>query len=801
MTEPARVLELGSGVSASYAAKLLGDYGADVIKVEMPDGDETRRRGPFPSENGDPEQSGLFLALNVNKRGVCIDLDAESGRSELRELVNWADILVHNYSRVRAREIGLDPDTLKRERPQLVVLSITPFGITGPYRDFLAHDITLTNAGGWANACPMTHTDPDLPPLKAFGQHCGLMAAISAAMVALATHRDAKRSGVGDYIDFSEQAYVTSVLEGSIPSYAYYEELRKRYQPRGGSPWKTFKTKDGHVFVVCIEESQWERFVECMGNPDWTQLEVFADKASRQQNQDVLYQLLQEFMAEWNAVDLYHAAQKYRVPIAPVFRFEQIGVNEHLRERDFFVATNDPLIGPVEYMGATVLSTSGRSPLRSLAPRLGEHNAEIRADLHKFLSKADANVRGKKDVRRPLEGIRVVDLGSVWAGPFGAMNLAHLGAEVIRLESETRPDLYRRGRNPPIGMTESGINHSGMFNQWSQGKKSVAVNFRHPLGPEIVKSFVAESDVVIQNFATGVMDRLGLGYDVLKEVNPGIILASISGYGQTGPYRDYAAYGPCLVAVSGMSSVTGYIGGGPEEFGVSIPDPTAGATAALAVVAALERRERTGLGDHLDVSLWEATQVLAVEAWMEYALNGNQPDRIGNRDPWMAPHGCFACCGEDSWVSIACSDDSAWLKLAELINPGLSKDERFLTLSSRKANEDALETIVKAWAIDQDRWDVTWELQSIGVSAFPTYNAKDILEDRHLNERGTIERLEHPQVGRRSHVGIPWRVKNRPNGVRAPAPCLGADTDTLLAEVLGYDARKIADLHNSGVLR
>ena len=136
-----------------------------------------------------------------------------------------------------------------------------------------------------------------------------------------------------------------------------------------------------------------------------------------------------------------------------------------------------------------------------------------------------------------------------------------------------------------------------------------------------------------------------------------------------------------------------------------------------------------------------------------------------------------------------------------MINPGLSKDERFLTLSSRKANEDDLEAIVASWALDQDRWDVTWELQSIGVAAFPTFNAKDIVEDRHLNQRGTIERLEHPRVGRRAHVGIPWRVENRPNGVQVPAPCLGADTDALLAEVLGYDDSKIADLHNSGVLR
>ena len=311
---------------------------------------------------------------------------------------------------------------------------------------------------------------------------------------------------------------------------------------------------------------------------------------------------------------------------------------------------------------------------------------------------AEGSDAAKSEPRRPLEGVRVVDLSWVWAGPFAAMHLAHLGAEVIRCESSVRPDLYRRGgiSNPPDGM-EPSLNRAGMFNQWNQGKKSVSVDLSDPRAIEIVKGFVAESDVVVQNFGTGVMDRLGLGYEELKRINPRIILASISGYGQVGPYCEYLAYGPALVPLTGMSTVTGFIGGQPELFGPSIPDPTAGMTAAWAVVSALEQREQTGRGDHLDLSLWEATGVLAIEAWMQYAFNGTQPDRMGNRDPWMAPHGCFACRGEDEWVSIACTEDAQWVKLAALIDPALGGDERFLTLETRKQNEDALEQIVSEW--------------------------------------------------------------------------------------------------------
>ena len=793
MTEPPRVLELGSGFSAAYAGKLLGDHGADVVKVEPPDGDTTRLRGPFPGNRPDAEQSGTFLALNLNKRGVCLDLDTESGRAELRKLIDWADILVHNYSRLRARALGLDPATLKAERPGLVALSITPFGNTGPYRDFAAEDITVANAGGWANLCPRTHTDPSLPPLKVFGNQAAMMAGIAGATAALATFRDARRSGVGDYIDLSAQAYIASGLEGAIPGYTYQGVVRRRYEL---NPWGTFDAQDGPILMLCMEESQWERIVEFMGHPEWTELEMFANQRTRHQNYDAIIHFYQEFISGWNAFELFHAGQARRICLAPVMNFEQVASDRHLRARDGFVTVDHPETGPVEYLAPAVLTTSGRAEIRRPAPRLGEHNAEVLANASPGSRPAES------EARLPLEGVRVVDLSWVWAGPFAAMHLAHLGAEVIRCESSTRPDLYRRGgiSNPPDGM-EPSLNRAGMFNQWNQGKKSVAVDLSDPRGIEIVKGFVAESDVVLQNFGTGVMDRLGLGYEELKRINPRIILASISGYGQVGPYREYLAYGPALVPLTGLASVTGFIGGKPDLFGPSIPDPTAGVTAAWAVVSALDQRERTGVGDHLDISLWEATGVLALEAWMQYAFDGTQPERMGNRDPWMAPHGCFACRGDDEWVSIACAGDTQWSKLAALIDPALAGDDRFLTLEARKQNEDVLEEIVAEWTAGQDRWEVTWLLQAQGVAAFPSFTTEDIVSDPHLNSRGFIERLLHPEVGRRAHVGIPWRHDRRPNGVRAPAPCLGADTDTLLSGVLGYDAARIKKLRDGGVLR
>ena len=789
MAERLRVLELGTGVASAYAAKLMGDAGADVVKVESPGGDPARERGPFPDGGPDPERSGMFLALNLNKRGITLDVASERG--ELDRLLAWADVLVHDLRASAAAAAGLDAAALRTAHPHLVTLAVTPFGQTGAYAEYEAEELTVANAGGWAYVCPATSTDPSLPPLKVFGDQCALMSGIAGATAALAAAREARRSGVGEYIDLSEQAYVASVLEGGLPMYEYVGQVTARHHKRMLIPWRIFDAEDGPVFLVCVEQDQWERLVEFMGHPDWADLPTFAGQAERAENEDMVHLFVQEFVGPWRAHELYHQGQAHRICIAPVMGLRELAENEHLRARGFFVEVGEG-DARMEYLAPAALTTSGRAPIRRRAPRLGEHNGTI-----DIAPRPARPARGEP--RPPLAGIRVLDLTWAWAGPFCTMNLAHLGAEVIRIECAKRADLYRRLR---IRDDEWGddLDTSGMFNQWNQGKASVSVDLGHADGIEIVKRLVAESDVVVQNFATGVMERLGLGYDTLRAINPRIILASITGYGQTGPYRHYMGYGPAMPPLTGLSMATGYVGGGPEEFGLSMPDPTAGITAAMGVAAALLRRDETGMGDHLDVTLWEATGVLNMEGWMQYAMTGTEPQRMGNRSIHMAPHGCFPCAGDDAWVSIACRTDAEWTALARHVDPALVDDARFATLEDRKAREDELESIVSGWTVDQDRWDIARLLQEAGIAAFPAMTAEDIVHDPHLDSRGFIERLEHPKVGRRAHAGIPWLLHTRANGVASPAPCLGADTDRYLRELLGFSDEEVAELYRTGAV-
>jgi crotonobetainyl-CoA:carnitine CoA-transferase CaiB-like acyl-CoA transferase len=231
-----------------------------------------------------------------------------------------------------------------------------------------------------------------------------------------------------------------------------------------------------------------------------------------------------------------------------------------------------------------------------------------------------------------------------------------------------------------------------------------------------------------------------------------------------------------------------------------MPDPTAGLTAALGVIEALARRDASGVGDHIDVSLWEATAVQGLAAWTTWQLTGAQPQRIGNRDPDMAPHGCYRCLADDEWVTIVCRNDGEWQRLAAHVDPALADDARFRTVAGRKQHEDALDALIERWTANVGRWVVTRDLQALGIPAFPSLSTRDVVDDPHLNARGFIERRLHPEVGVRPHTGIPWRLERRPNGVRGPAPCLGADTDAVLREVLGFDQEQIARLRSAGTL-
>lgn len=375
--EGVRVVECGEMVSAAYAAKIFAHMGADVVKVEEPGGDRARRRGPFPNGNPHPERSGLFLYLNQNKRSVVLNLREDAGQGVLKDLAASADVLIHNFSPAQMRACGLDIAQLRARRPALIVTSITRFGLTGPHSEYNGHEMTSANAGGWAFISPGALEDRDLPPLKAFGQQCDFQAGINAANATLGALIARLASGQGEHIDVSVQECVAANLEMNFMHWTYARRVASRLGRRALGPWGMLRCRDGLLFVVCVEEAQWERLVELLGNPEWAAWEVFGDRLLRAENYDVLSPLLEESFVEWTVEEAYQLLQERRVPCAPVAGMDALLNSDHLRARDFFVDVDHPVAGRLTYPGAPFKHS--RTPWQTLAPAptLGQHTLEV----------------------------------------------------------------------------------------------------------------------------------------------------------------------------------------------------------------------------------------------------------------------------------------------------------------------------------------------------------------------------------------------------------------------------------------
>jgi crotonobetainyl-CoA:carnitine CoA-transferase CaiB-like acyl-CoA transferase len=373
-----RVLECGHLVSAAYATKLMADMGAEVVKIEEPGtGDRARRRGPFAGGAPHPEKSGLFLYLNTNKRGVTLDLRHPRGRALFDRLATTADVVVCNHPPDELAALGLTYERLRDLNPRLVVTSITPFGLDGPWSRYRATDLVLWNAGGVAFLNGGGPGSNDMPPLRAFGQQAGFQAGLNAAIATLAAVFARGRTGGGQRVEVSAQECVAAILELTFEFYPYMGLVASRLGARPLQPLAFMECRDGWIFVCCIEEHQWQRFVELMGTPEWATMELFQDRLARAANWDALALLLQEWVKDQSVDTLYQEAQRRRIPFAPVSTMGDLLASPHLRARGFFAEIAHPVAGTHRAPGAPCKLSATPWAIRRPAPCLGQHNAEI----------------------------------------------------------------------------------------------------------------------------------------------------------------------------------------------------------------------------------------------------------------------------------------------------------------------------------------------------------------------------------------------------------------------------------------
>ena len=376
---------------------------------------------------------------------------------------------------------------------------------------------------------------------------------------------------------------------------------------------------------------------------------------------------------------------------------------------------------------------------------------------------------------KPLAGIRIADFTVHNAGPFCTHLLSQLGAEVIKVESAMRPDAFRKP-HPVYGRMGPAT-----FDQVSATKLSVRINLKKPAGAELARRLVAVSDVAAESFRPGVVGRLGLDYAALKAVKPDIVMLSVSSSGQEGPDSHFAGYAPLFGAWGALGTMTGYPDGPPVEMR-HVMDHTVGMNAAVALIAALHRRRATGLGAHVDVAAREVASSLIGEALL-LAAAGVEPQRTGNANARMAPHGVYPAAGEDRWLAIAISDDAQWEALAAIID---CDDARFAAADDRLTHRDELDALVSAWSRQHDANAAAQRLQAAGIAAHASWTTPEIAADPHLRTRGAIVTVAEPDGKERAAVGVPMRLsKGREIGIHRGTPALGEDEDYVYGELLG----------------
>ena len=409
-----------------------------------------------------------------------------------------------------------------------------------------------------------------------------------------------------------------------------------------------------------------------------------------------------------------------------------------------------------------------------------------------------------------LAGLRIVDLTQVAVGPYATLLSGFMGAEVIKVEACARLDISRGPARPKPGAEglypggdpgERPWNRAGHYVHRNGNKLSLTLDLATARGKELLCALVTRCDVLIENYRASVMDRLGLGYTVLSQVNPQLIYVKISSQGATGPERDYGSLGSTLEQTAGLASITGYEDGIPLMTNETYPDPVVGILAVGALMAALRQRRQTGRGTFIDLSQREVTVALLGEHVLDYALTGRVARPIGNRHPLRAPQGVYPCQGENLWVAISVGSDAEWHGLCQAIGqPGLAQDSRFTTVLARHDNHKALDDILTAWTRERHHYQAMHLLQAHGVPAGAVLTGSDTLTDPHLVARGFWDVVDHPEVGPYRQVTTPWRLSKSPRRATQPSPSLGAHNRYVLNDLLGLSEQEIVALEAAGII-
>ncbi len=798
--EGLRVVDLSDRLSGAFAARLFGDYGANVILAEPPDGHPLRREPPFLDDQPGLERSVLHAYANWNKRSLIVDDPAR-----LAALIARADVIVTTTATLADAPYA---SALVDRRSDSVHLSITPHGLDGPLASMPGNNLTASARTGWA----YINRYRDEPPLQMPGRQSGYVGGVAGFVAAAAALRRRDRTADAELVDVSEvEAFALTVHPWGIA--AIYEDVGWSDGPAGGrargEPRPLYQAADGQMNFGFGDWHHWPEAMRLLNLPDLAGREdLIPDVGRHSKDMSAVVAGAARELATMERWPLFHALAKIRCISGCLQDVDDIVHDRQLAARDFLVETK--IEGhTVRAAGAPAKLAPAPWQLDRPAPRLGEGGSAPSEESVEapVVTSRSSPLPASALADGPLSGVRVLSFCQAWAGVFGTEILALLGADVVQVESPHRIDVWRRVKAVvPKGLVDQTrvqhpANTQGLYNSVNLNKRAITLDLRQERGREIFWELLPRFDVLAENFRPTVMPSWGVTLETLASKRPGIVFASISGYGVEGPYAEYPANGATTEPMSGLSSLHGYEGDPGMNTGGLYPDPVAAYFFAASVISALHQRDRSGEPQRIDLSMLEAVAVVCGDAIAEYDATGRVPRPMGNRHPRVAPHNIYEA-RDGEWLALAAETDEAWSVLVGQIgDPALRTDPRFETMAARKVNEAALDEIVGAWCRGRDAVETESTLGALGITAARVVPLYELYSrpDANLVDRGFITRVEHPEAGVTWLPGRPWRFSAAPSSPLRPAPCVGQHSREVLREELGITDSEYNDLVIAGV--
>lgn len=782
-----RVVDMANE-KAELCGRVLADLGAEVVRIEPPGGAATRRFPPFHRDT-----SLYFEVRNTNKSAAVLDLTTRTDRDALLELLAGADIWIETGQPGELGALGLDPSEVAERLPHLIAVSVSDFGQTGPYRDYVATDPVMS-AMAWML---FRAGVPELPPVLPPGTLPFDMVGVSAALAALTAYLDRGSTGLGQYIDMSVMEAIAQTTDWGLTSYSVISKLGIYGEVRdgGGKTYPIIPCADGYVRPAMVTVAEWRKLRTWIGedglSPEVLQQDHWDDQRVRLGAFDELLRpIFVEFFKNRTMMEAALEGQQRAIPITPLLtpadalRADQFEVLGSFTSRTF---AGDTARCPSGFLIVDGQRIGARRP----APPLAEATVAGLA----WEPRPSGDGDGRTEPGRPYRGLRVIEFGVAGAVPEIGRMLAEYGADVIRVETPKKPDLFRQ-LGGPTGM-------GSVFASSNRSTRSFGVDYTTPAGAGIVKDLIATADVVLENLTPGTLERFGLGIDVIRDINPAALVLSSSTMGARGPWAHWRGYGSNTQLPSGMSWLWSFPDAQePVPQNVAFPDHFVGRLGAVVVAADLIDRRRGFPGARrVEIAQAEMALNLLAEQYVKESLEPGSVAPRGNRSPLGSPWGVYPCTGQQRWCVITCRHDEDWQGLVRAMgDPEWCRDPRFADAAGRAGAADEIDHRISEWTAVQEDRTVMERLQSHGVPAGYMMYVSDQIKDVHLAARGYVMKMEQTDLGEILLEGPGYHASRLPGPITTPAPMLGEHTLPVWTGALGRGEEEGRALIAEGVL-